>query len=107
MNVNTGVFNVPEMEFMKPSTRFNVMEANNMVAHTTAAFRFDVVDLHYVFQGLINLRRDDIHWTTKAIRLMVNMILQHFVDSREIPLPGTGRANINKSTKSIKNMKIK
>ena len=65
---------------MKPSTRFNVMEANNMVAHTTAAFRFDVVDLHYVFQGLIHLRRDDIHWTTKAIRLMVNMILQHFVE---------------------------
>ena len=95
MNVNTGVFNVPEMEFMKPSTRFNVMEANNMVSHTTAAFGFDVVDLHYVFQGLIHLRRDDIHWTAKAIRLMVNMILQHFVDSREISLPGSGTEEEN------------
>ena len=63
-----------------------------MVAHTTAAFRFDVVDLHYVFQGLIHLRRDDgTHWTAQAVRTMVNIILQHFVDSREIEitLPGT------------------
>ena len=91
--MNSGVFNVPEMGFLKPSTRFNVMEANSMVAHTSAAFGFDVVDLHYVFQGLIHLRRDDgIHWTAGAIRLMVNMILHHFLDSRDIPLPGSGRA---------------
>merc|ERR1711874_435808 len=70
----------------KKSTRFNVMEANNMTSHTTAAFGFDVVDLHHVFQGLLHLGRDDgIHWSAKAIRLMVNMILQHFVESRENP----------------------
>ena len=92
MEVWGGLF-VPEMEFLKPSTRFNVKEANNMVAHTSAAFGFDVVDLHYVFQGLIHLRRDDgIHWTAGAIRLMVNMILHHFLESRDIPLPGSGRA---------------
>ena len=80
------------MEFLARSTRFNVMEANNMVAHTTAAFGFDVVDLHFVFQGLLHLRRDDgIHWSAKGVRLMVNMILQHFVDSREISLPGAGK----------------
>ena len=78
------------MEFLARSTRFNVMEANNMVAHTTAAFGFDVVDLHFVFQGLLHLRRDDgIHWSAKGVRLMVNMILQHFYQSREI---SAGRA---------------
>ena len=96
MDANTGVFNIPEMGHLKPSTRFNVMESNTMVAHTTAAFGFDVVDLHFVFQGLIHLRRSDgTHWTAKAIRLMVNMILQHFVDSREITLPGSGTAEEN------------
>ena len=92
MEVWGGLF-VPEMEFLQPSTRFNVQEANNMVANTSAAFGFDVVDLHFVFQGLIHLRRDDgIHWTAGAIRLMVNMILHHFIESRDIPLPGSGRA---------------
>ena len=96
MDVNSGVFNVPEMGFLKPSTRFNVMEANSMVAHTSAAFGFDVVDLHHVFQGLLHLRRDDgTHWTAKANRLMVNMILQHFIDSREINLPGTAENQIS------------
>ena len=75
------------MDHLKKSTRFNVMEANNMVAHNTAAFGFDVVDLHFVFQGLLHLRRDDgIHWSAPAIRGMVYTILQHFVDSREISL---------------------
>ena len=93
MDVNQGVFGLQGMEFLARSTRFNVMEANNMVAHTTAAFGFDVVDLHFVFQGQLHQRRDDgIHWSAKAIRLMVNTILQHFVDSREISLPGKGRA---------------
>ena len=84
------------MDHLKESTRFNVMEANNMIAHNTAAFGFDVVDLHVVFQGLLHWRRDDgIHWSAKAIRLMVNMILQHFADSREISLPGAGKAEEN------------
>ena len=87
MEVRGGLF-VPEIGFMKQSTRFNVMEANTMVANTTAVFGFDVVDLHYVFQGLLHLRRDDgIHWSARAIRLMVNMILSHFVVSRDINLP--------------------
>ena len=105
MEANGGVF-VPENDHLKPSTRFNVMESNTMVANNTAAFGFDVVDLHYgetvcqinfvpscktclsVFQGLIHLRRDDgIHWSAIGVRQMVNMILQHYVESREIPIP--------------------
>ena len=102
MDANHGVFDLPDMDHLKKSTRFNVMEANNMTSHTTAAFGFDVVDLHHVFQGLLHLRRDDgIHWSAKAIRLMVNMILQHFVESREIPLEQEKQRRI-KSTKNIK-----
>ena len=100
--MNQGVFGLPGMESLAESTRFNVMEANNMVAEITAATGFDVVDLHFVFQGLLHLRRDDgIHWSAKAIRLMVNMILQHFVESREIPLEQEKQRGI-KSTKNIK-----
>ena len=89
MDANQGVFDLPEMDHLKKSTRFNVMEANNMVAHTSAAFGFDAVDLHFSFQGLLHLRRDDgIHWSAKGVRGMVNVILQHFSESRDIPLPG-------------------
>ena len=96
MDANQGVFGLSDMDHLKQSTRFNVMEANNMTSHTTAAFGFDVVDLHFVFQGLLHLRRDDgIHWSAKGVWLMVNMILQHFVDSREISLPGAGRVEEN------------
>ena len=42
-----GGFLVEGMEFQKRSMRFNVMEGNLMVAQTTAAYWFDVVDLHY------------------------------------------------------------
>jgi len=79
-----GGFFVPEIEFMKRNTRFNVMESNTMVAHTTAAHGFDVVDLHYYLQSQIHLRREDgIHWTARAIRLMVNIILTEYTGNNQ------------------------
>ena len=100
--MNQGVFGLPGMESLAESTRFNVMEANNMVAEITAATGFDVVDLHFVFQGLLHLRRDDgIHWSAKGVRGMLNVILQHFSESRDIPLPGK-TAEMKKKTKKSK-----
>ena len=64
---------------MKPSTRFNVMEANNMVARNTAHHGFEVGDLHYPLQCQLQQRRDDgIHWTARGNRLMVNLILSRY-----------------------------
>ena len=60
-----------------------------MVAQTTAAFGFDVVDLHYWMTHQIHKRMPDgIHWTQDAVRLQLNIILTHFCLARKIPLPG-------------------
>ena len=84
-----GGFLVKGMEFAKRSMRFNVMEGNLMVAQTTAAFGFDVVDLHYWMTHQIHKRMPDgIHWTQDAVRLQLNIILTHFCLARKIPLPG-------------------
>jgi len=80
---------VKGMEFQKRSMRFNVMEGNLMVAQTTAAFGFDVVDLHYWMTHQIHKRMPDgIHWTQDAVRLQLNIILTHFCLARKLPLPG-------------------
>ena len=82
-----GLF-VPEIDFTKQSTRFNVMEANTMVGHTTAAHGFKVVDLHYRLQCQLHQRREDgIHWSARANRLMLNIILTHLSISWKTPVP--------------------
>ena len=84
-----GAFLVKGMEFTKRSMRFNVMEANLMVAQTAAAFGFDVVDLHYWMTHQIHKRMPDgIHWTQDAVRLQLNIILTHFCLARKLSLPG-------------------
>merc|ERR1719427_790748 len=84
-----GGLMVEGMEFQRRSMRFNVMEGNLMVALTTAAFGFDVLDLHYWMTHQIHKRMPDgIHWTQDAVRLQLNIILTHFCLARKLPLPG-------------------
>ena len=60
-----------------------------MVALTTAAYGFDVLDLHYWMTHQIHKRMPDgIHWTQDAVRLQLNIILTHVCLSRDIKLPG-------------------
>jgi len=96
-----GGFLVKGMEFAKRSMRFNVMEGNLMVAQTTAAFGFDVVDLHYWMTHQIHKRMPDgIHWTQDAVRLQLNIILTHFCLARKIPLPGRWGGERNRPLES-------
>lgn len=96
-----GGFMVEGLEFAKRSMRFNVMEGNNMVAHTTAAFGFDVVDLHYWMTHQIHKRMPDgVHWSQEAVRLQLNIILTHFCLSRNLPLPGRSSGTRNKALES-------
>ena len=96
-----GGLMVEGMEFQRRSMRFNVMEGNLMVALTTAAYGFDVLDLHYWMTHQIHKRMPDgIHWTQDAVRLQTNIILTHFCLSRDIKLPG--RLIVLKSGFSVK-----
>jgi len=96
-----GGFLVEGMEFQKRSMRFNVMEGNLMVAQTTAAYGFDVVDLHYWMTHQIHKRMPDgIHWTQDAVRLQLNIILTHFCLSRKLALPGRWGGSRNRPLES-------
>ena len=89
------------MEFQKRSMRFNVMEGNLMVAQTTAAYGFDVVDLHYWMTHQIHKRMPDgIHWTQDAVRLQLNIILTHFCLARKLTLPGRWGGSRNRPLES-------
>jgi len=98
----TGGMLLEEMEFTKRSMRFNVMEANNMVAHNTAAFGYDVVDLHYWMTHQIHKRMPDgVHWNQDAVRLQLNIVLTHFCLSRKLPLPDTSGGIRNSPLESV------
>jgi len=98
-----GGLMVEGMEFQRRSMRFNVMEGNLMVALTTAAFGYDVLDLHYWMVHQIHKRMPDgIHWTQDAVRLQLNIILTHFCLSRDIKLPGRWGGERNRPLESAK-----
>jgi len=100
VDVSGGML-LEELEFTKRSMRFNVMEANNMVAHSTAAFGYDVVDLHYWLTHQIHKRMPDgLHWNQDAVRFQLNTVLTHFCLSRKIPLPDTSGGIRNSSLES-------
>jgi len=98
-----GGLMVEGMEFQRRSMRFNVMEGNLMVALTTAAHGFDVLDLHYWMTHQIHKRMPDgIHWTQDAVRLQLNIILTHFCLSRDIKLPGRWGGERNRPLESAR-----
>jgi hypothetical protein len=98
-----GGLMVEGMEFLKNSMRFNVMEGNTMIALNTAAYGFDVVDLHYWMVHQIHKRMPDgIHWTQDAVRLQLNIVLTHYCLSREVKLPGRWGGQQNRPLESAR-----
>jgi len=86
----------------KEGMRFNVMEANLMVATAAASFGYDVLDLHHMLMHQVHKRMPDgIHWTQAAVRFQVNLILTHFCLSRNIPLPRRDSSNFLRHAKRI------
>ena len=103
----------------KEGMRFNVMEANLMVATAAASFGYDVVDLHHMLMHqvgkvmnkvfffvrfLLQVHKrmpDGIHWTQAAVRFQLNLILTHFCLSRNIPLPRRDSSNFLRHAKRI------
>ena len=96
----TGGVVVEGMEGMVRGMRFNVMEANLMVATETAAAGYDVLDLHYHLMHqvcgmweyavltkievlnpyILQVHKrmpDGLHWTQAAVRLQVIVCAVH------------------------------
>ncbi|XP_023226141.1 PC-esterase domain-containing protein 1A-like isoform X2 [Centruroides sculpturatus] len=79
---------VPQLEFLKYSLRYHVMEANRYARNVFVQQELDVLDLHYHLQMHIYLRGPDgIHWLSPAVRHMSNLILTHVSLAWGVSLP--------------------
>ncbi|XP_013791001.1 uncharacterized protein LOC106474850, partial [Limulus polyphemus] len=83
-----GGFLVPQLEFLKYSLRFHVMEANLYARQVVVKHGFDVLDMHYNLRMQIDQRAaDGIHWLPPALRYMTNLLLTHISLALGVPLP--------------------
>lgn len=83
-----GGFLIPQLEFLKYSLRFHVLEANLFCRGVADRFMVDTLDLHFHLRLLLDLRADDgIHWLPMAVRLCTNLLLGHIALSWGKPLP--------------------
>ncbi|KAG8173734.1 hypothetical protein JTE90_009169 [Oedothorax gibbosus] len=86
-----GGFLLPDLEFLKYSLRFHVLEGNNFASEVVIEHGFDVVDAHYYLQHQIHRRADDgVHWKPDAVRFILNLLLSHISVAFNVPLPPHG-----------------
>ncbi|GIY31217.1 PC-esterase domain-containing protein 1A [Caerostris darwini] len=83
-----GGFLVKELQFLKYSLRFHILEANNYARKVVVENGFDLLDSHYYMQMQIHRRTNDgIHWKPEAVRYVTNLLLTHISLSFDFPLP--------------------
>ncbi|CAL1275341.1 unnamed protein product [Larinioides sclopetarius] len=83
-----GGFLVKELQFLKYSLRFHVVEANHYARKVVVENGFDVLDTHYHLHMQIHRRcNDGIHWLPKAVRYTTNLVLRHISLSWNVALP--------------------
>ncbi|XP_071523533.1 uncharacterized protein [Panulirus ornatus] len=79
---------IKQLEFMKHSMRFMILEANKFAQQLCMAFDVDLLDLHYHMRFQLHRRTNDgLHWEPPAVRHMTNLILMHIALSWERQLP--------------------
>ncbi|KAF8774811.1 uncharacterized protein LOC129984328 [Argiope bruennichi] len=90
-----GGFLVKELQFLKYSLRFHVVEANHFARKVVVDNGFDILDTHFHLQMQIHRRsHDGIHWDPKAVRYITNLILRHISLSWDVPLPHRYKSTI-------------
>ncbi|XP_066537874.1 PC-esterase domain-containing protein 1A isoform X2 [Hoplias malabaricus] len=83
-----GGFLVPEIEFMGPMLRFDVIEANFYGAKLANAYGLDVLDLHFQFRFSLHHRmKDGVHWNAVAHRQITCLVLAHAAQAWGVELP--------------------
>ncbi|XP_049864693.1 PC-esterase domain-containing protein 1A-like isoform X2 [Schistocerca gregaria] len=84
-----GGFLIKQVEFLRHTMRFEVMEANMYARDVVASFGFDVLDVHYYMRMQIHRRSSDgVHWLPSAMRHITNILLTHIALVWNRTLPG-------------------
>ncbi|XP_071448869.1 PC-esterase domain-containing protein 1A-like [Hetaerina americana] len=103
----SAAFLVKQVEFMKKSLRFEVMEGNLFVRQLVPTYGYNVLDLHYHLRMQIHRRvKDGIHWIPTAVRHITNLFLTHISLCLNVPLPGNFEGKLlNRMKGGAKRMK--
>ncbi|XP_046385588.1 PC-esterase domain-containing protein 1A-like [Ischnura elegans] len=103
----SAAFLVKQIEFMKHSLRFEVMEANLFVRQIVPTYGYDIVDLHYHLRMQIHRRcKDGVHWIPTAVRHITNLLLTHISLCWDVPLPGNFEGKLlDRMKEGVKNVK--
>ncbi|KAB7502141.1 PC-esterase domain-containing protein 1A, partial [Armadillidium nasatum] len=88
-NFTKGGVLIKQLEFMKFSLRFMILEANKFTHQLCIAFGVDFLDLHYHMRFQLHRRSvDGIHWEPQATRYITCLLLTHISLAFDVPLPG-------------------
>ncbi|XP_035212312.1 uncharacterized protein LOC118186335 [Stegodyphus dumicola] len=94
-----GGFLIKELQFLKYSLRFHIMEANQYARKIVVASGFDVLDVHYHLRMQIHRRTPDgIHWFPRAVRYVTNLLLTHISLALGVELPHRYESTITEQT---------
>lgn len=81
-------FLVEQIEFLKHSLQFDIMEANILAKNVATTNGYDVLDLYHYFKTQFLLRNPDgVHWKPVAVRFVTNLVLTHLALSWNHKLP--------------------
>ncbi|KAL7642713.1 UNVERIFIED_CONTAM: hypothetical protein RMT77_007278 [Armadillidium vulgare] len=88
-NFTKGGVLIKQLEFMKFSLRFMILEANKFTHQLCIAFGVDFLDLHYHMRFQLHRRSvDGIHWEPQSTRYITCLLLTHISLAFDVPLPG-------------------
>ncbi|RZF34192.1 hypothetical protein LSTR_LSTR003602 [Laodelphax striatellus] len=88
-DIRNGGFLIKQIEFMKHTMRFEVMEGNLFASRLVSSYGYDVLDLHYQMRMQIHRRcKDGIHFIKTAVRHVTNLLLTHIAVSWGHKMPG-------------------
>ncbi|XP_054714137.1 PC-esterase domain-containing protein 1A-like [Uloborus diversus] len=83
-----GGFLVKELQFLKYSLRFHVVESNYYARKIVVSHGYDVLDFHYHLRMQLHRRdTDGVHWFPEAVRYLLNLLLTHISLAWGKPLP--------------------
>lgn len=97
-----GGYMIKQLEFAQFTLRFHVMEANLFARQLMSQFGFNCLDFHFYLQWQVHWRRPDgIHWSSKSMRFLSNLLLTHISLALGVPLPGNWQSNMLSKHKAV------
>lgn len=87
-NAIRGGFLLDHINFLSDILRLDQLLANFFASQVISDFKFDVVDLHYVFRKRTRHRKlDGIHWDEDVHRAITAILVTHICKAWNIQIP--------------------